>query len=112
MVLQAKEAGQPSLVHVTYLGPVTGPGAGAALPLTEDAYRRLIGFVEETLRLERGRPVPVPGFAYSRADAFFEAHGSYSLVNTCNAWVGRALCHARSSRRPSIVIGLRALRAV
>ena len=88
--LRALSGRNPSLVHVTYLRSVDGMTRGAAMPLTEAAYRALVAYVERSLVLADGRPVAVPG-SYSRADAFFEAHGSYSPVNTCNAWVGEAL---------------------
>ena len=34
---------------------------------------------------------PIPGSNYGDRDAFFEAVGDYSAVNTCNNWVGRAM---------------------
>jgi hypothetical protein len=33
----------------------------------------------------------IAGYAYGSTDAFFEADGSYHLLNTCNSWVGRGL---------------------
>ena len=88
--LRALSGRNPSLVHVTYLRSVRGMTNGARMPLTEEAYRALAAYVERSLVLADGRAVAVPG-SYSRADAFFEAHGSYSPVSTCNAWVGEAL---------------------
>ena len=35
--------------------------------------------------------VPIPGYAYTNRDAFYQARGHYHVFNTCNTWTGRAL---------------------
>jgi uncharacterized protein (TIGR02117 family) len=54
------------------------------------SYERITAFIRETLRLSGERPVQTaPG--YGARDAFFVANGSYTILETCNQWTGRAL---------------------
>ena len=54
------------------------------------SYERIAGFIRETLRLSGERPVQAsPG--YGARDVFFVANGSYTILETCNQWTGRAL---------------------
>jgi len=85
----------PSALHVVW----------QARPLEADNIRRLritpvqlahlarylrAGFVTDSV----GKPIAIPGAGYHAHDAFYEAHGSYSLVLTCNEWLRRALADA------------------
>ncbi len=55
-------------------------------------YERLVSHVESSFRLDaNGKKLPIPDAAYGRQDAFFEAHGTYHCLNTCNSWVGKAI---------------------
>ena len=60
--------------------------------VTPEQYRRLTEFIRNRFRLDRnGRTIPLIGRGYNDWDMFYEAHGGYSLVLTCNEWTGRAL---------------------
>ena len=56
----------------------------------DQAYLRIVAYVRDSLRLSQGRPVQV-GSGYGDRDAFYVANGSYTIVDTCNQWTGRAL---------------------
>jgi uncharacterized protein (TIGR02117 family) len=84
-----------SLLHVAYIRPIDlSHGESYRLPLTESQYSTLAKYVLKTARLSGGKGISVPGRGYGFNDAFYEATGSYSLFNTCNAWVGRGLLRA------------------
>jgi uncharacterized protein (TIGR02117 family) len=79
--------GGPTVLHVYHLRrPVAGEDCGR-LVLGEGAYRRLTAYVRAAFRSER----PILGASYSGGDRFYEAHGTYSPVLTCNEWTARAL---------------------
>lgn len=80
----------PALLHVSWLRSAPSqPGRSWRLSLTPAQYRRLTAHVRATL--PGGRAVPVPGAHYGQDDAFYEATGRYSLLQTCNVWTGRGL---------------------
>lgn len=80
-----------SVLHVVYHGdPSVAPQCRALM--TDDAGRtRLFAFIDATLASVGGRPVrdAIPG--YGPHDAFYAAHGRYSLFRTCNVWSAEAL---------------------
>ncbi len=58
--------------------------------VTEDTYRQVAAFIRDHLRLSQGRPVQA-GPGYGDRDTFYVANGSYTIIETCNQWTGRAL---------------------
>lgn len=60
--------------------------------ISKDQYRKLVNFVQASFDTdESGQRIEIPDSAYGSRDAFFESHGRYHALNTCNSWVGRAL---------------------
>lgn len=60
--------------------------------VSEEQYKQLVGFINDSFEKDSaGNRMQIEGYAYSSTDAFFDAHGQYHLLNTCNSWVGRAL---------------------
>lgn len=60
--------------------------------LSQSEYRTLVDYVKSSFQLNgEGKPVLVPGLTFSGWDAYYEATGSYHLVNTCNEWVAAGL---------------------
>jgi len=85
----------PSILHVVW----------QARPLEDDNIRRIRITPVQLAHLVRylragfatdaaGKPIAIPGAAYQAHDTFYEAHGSYSPILTCNEWVRRALAGA------------------
>jgi len=84
-----------TLLHVEHIDRPRPEDWQRPLRLTPVQYRRLAGFIQRRFRLDPGgRPIPVLGRGYAANDIFYEAHGGYSLVMTCNEWTGRALREA------------------
>ncbi len=55
-------------------------------------YERLVEYINESFRQESdGSRIQVGVAAYGPHDAFFEAHGTYHCINTCNCWIGGAM---------------------
>jgi uncharacterized protein (TIGR02117 family) len=81
-----------AVMHVTYIvEPATGPDV-RPLMLDVAQYRRLAEFINASFRTDAaGRRRLHPGRGYGDHDAFYVGTGVYSLVLTCNEWVGRGL---------------------
>ena len=92
--LGALSGRNPSLIHVTYVLSLDDYGERYPVSLTESQYAVLVAHVMQTLKLDGGEAISVPGRSYGYNDAFFEAHGSYGVFTTCNTWVGRGLLQA------------------
>lgn len=83
-----------SCMHVTFTRPEYMTNK-VAVTISPQEYQKLVSFIESSfIKDETNNVVQIDGYAYSYNDAFFEAHGQYHLLNTCNSWVGRALKHA------------------
>lgn len=78
-------------LYYRYAMPVQGDQA-VRLKLHPDQYRELVQFIKASFKQDaQGKPVLIAGRSYSRSDVFYEAVGSYHLLNTCNNWANRAL---------------------
>ncbi len=79
-------------LHVTMKSSVTPSENTRAVRISEQQYELLVEYMKAAFRRdETGKVLQVTGEHYSWNDAFFEAHGTYHFLNTCNSWVGRAL---------------------
>lgn len=86
VVLAAALGSNRTLVHVDHVPQPAPDGEIRRLVVRPAEYRRLAAYVRASLMPggERHR-------GYFRYDVFYAAHGRYSAVHTCNAWVGDAL---------------------
>lgn len=83
-----------SCMHVTFTRPEYMANK-VAVTISPQEYQKLVSFIESSfMKDEADGFLQIDGYAYSYNDAFFEAHGQYHLLNTCNSWVGRALRQA------------------
>lgn len=92
----ALSARAPSVLHVEYLSEAQRQHY-TMHPLQIDAsqLRALTDYVRATVHLDaRGKAQALSAHYHDR-DAFFLAHGHYSVVRTCNTWTGSALSHAQ-----------------
>ena len=65
---------------------------GRSVKISDQQYRQLTEFILASFQKnQQGEKVQIVGESYSDNDAFYEALGTYHLLNTCNSWVGRAL---------------------
>jgi len=55
-------------------------------------YERLVEYIIAGFQHQAdGSKTRIDNAAYGYNDAFFQAHGTYHCVNTCNCWVGRTM---------------------
>jgi uncharacterized protein (TIGR02117 family) len=91
-VLRALFWPDDSCMHVVMKERDDISSGGKAVRISAEQYQRLVEFIRDSFRTDAdGRFQLIEGAAYHSSDAFFEAHGSYHCLNTCNCWVGRAL---------------------
>ncbi len=82
-------------LHAAFLAdaPLAGEGR-AALRVSPAEYQALARGIRAFFRLDgKGRVLPV-AHAYGPGDAFYEAHGRYSVLTTCNTWANDRLRQA------------------
>jgi uncharacterized protein (TIGR02117 family) len=89
-VARAMAGAGRTVLHVAH-APAPRPANDIrAITLTQEEYQRLAAFVRATFATGTdGRVASVHG--YGGYDAFYDAKGGYSVLNTCNAWTGAAL---------------------
>lgn len=80
-------------IHATYYPRLTENETCRRLLISRDQYQRLIQYIQNSFRKHtNGSVMPIPTNAqYGQHDAFYEAHGSYSFLHTCNTWANNAL---------------------
>lgn len=80
-----------SCVHVSFTRPEYYSDF-TSVSISREQYVRLVEFINGSFKKDVDNDrIQVEGYAYSKTDAFFDAHGQYHLLNTCNSWAGRAL---------------------
>jgi len=81
---------EKSLVHVDHIATPQTADDLRAIRVTPDQYRQIASTIHAQFALDdAARSQPVTG--YGRADVFYEAHGRYNALKTCNEWVGSIL---------------------
>ncbi|WBH15506.1 TIGR02117 family protein [Sphingomonas radiodurans] len=86
VVLGAAVGSDETMVHVDHVPRPAPDGEVRRLVVRPAEYRRLAAYVRASL-VPGGERHP----GYFRYDVFYAAHGRYSAIHTCNAWVGNAL---------------------
>lgn len=87
-VLAAALGSDRTVLHVDAIAEPM-PGADVrSLILRPEEFARLSAFIRNTLA--EGATL----YGYGPDDAFYPARGTYSMLQTCNAWTGDALRHA------------------
>lgn len=84
-------------MHCTYYQEMTEGEDCVKIMLTEAEYRDLVKFIEAKFdRDASGNTILIPTNAiYGENDAFYDAKGRYSFMNSCNTWVNDGLKSAR-----------------
>lgn len=92
VALRAATGGE-SILHVAlYQGQIHESDDVRLLFLTEDEFVSLHDYIQRTIRRDAsGLPQLAPSPATLPATKFIEAHGRFSLINTCNTWIAGAL---------------------
>ena len=81
-----------SAMHVELVYEPTGEFPTGKLSLTRAQYTNLCEYIRASLRRdEHGAVIRIDALGYGETDCFYEATGRYSLINTCNEWIGAGL---------------------
>jgi len=86
-----------AVLHVSYSGDPAGRENCRQVVAGAKGRKALFAFIDMTLG-DRPRHEDLPG--YGPNDAFYAAHGTYSLFRTCNVWTAEAL---KSAGRPMAI---------
>ena len=91
-VFRALFCSYTSCMHVHMWDDSSVPAGVRKTTISLEQYRRLVEYISGSFqRDEGGRFSLVAGVAYGPNDAFYDAHGSYHALNTCNCWTCRGL---------------------
>lgn len=81
-------------IHTTYYKEMQeNPENCIRLQLSEKQYKRLVRYILSSFQITKKgglRFIPTDA-VYGDNDSFYEAHGTYSLFQTCNSWANGAL---------------------
>lgn len=82
-----------SAMHCTYYRTMKEGADCKMIMISRDQYKKLTAFVEKKFdRDEKGNFILIPTKAvYGNNDAFYDAQGTYSFLDTCNTWTNNAL---------------------
>lgn len=82
-----------SAMHCTYYKKMVEGDDCIKIMISKGQYKKLVRFVEDKFdRDEKGDFKLIPTNAvYSDNDAFYDAKGKYSFLDTCNTWANDAL---------------------
>lgn len=61
------------------------------LTISEEQYGKLTRYISDSFQQRASRFLLIDHPGYTGRDRFYEANGTYSLVNTCNVWTGEGL---------------------
>ena len=81
-----------SCMHVVFTNVDSYGQDKRSVFISQDQYRKLIEFIKASFETNKSQErILISDAAYGSRDAFFESHGHYHALNTCNSWAGRAL---------------------
>ena len=82
-----------SAMHCTFYDSMTEGEDCKKITLTQQQYLDLIHFIKDKFdRYTNGKPILIKTDAvYGDNDAFYDAKGRYSFLNTCNTWTNNGL---------------------
>ena len=80
-------------IHATYLANIRLGDSCRQIVISTEQYQRLITYITSSFEPDaNGHFIHIKTDAnYGATDAFYEAVGSYSMINTCNEWVNDGL---------------------
>lgn len=81
-----------SAMHCTFYKDMKEGDDCKKISLTKKQYTDLLSFIKSKFDVQADRPkLIVTDAVYGTNDAFYDAVGSYSFLNTCNTWSNDAL---------------------
>ena len=62
------------------------------LIISDAQYLLLTNYIKASFKVDvNGEFIPIQHPGYSQYDCFYEAHGTFSFLKTCNVWTGKGL---------------------
>lgn len=85
----------PGILHIEYLPlhPERYKGI-RKIKVSKRTYAKIVSAVKDSFILKDGRPVLIDNRGYEDNDNFYEAHGTYTILRTCNEWTADMLGEA------------------
>lgn len=82
-----------SAMHCSYYRTMKEGDDCKMIMISREQYKKLVEFVEKKFdRDAKGNFILIPTNAvYGNNDAFYDARGTYSFLDTCNTWTNNAL---------------------
>lgn len=82
-----------SAMHCSYYKTMTEGNDCKKIMISKSQYEKLVSFIDEKFdKDQNGNYILIPTNAvYSDNDAFYDAKGRYSFLDTCNTWANNAL---------------------
>jgi uncharacterized protein (TIGR02117 family) len=82
-----------SAMHCTYYKTMKEGDDCKMIMISRDQYKKLVAFVDRKFDKDaKGNFILIPTNAvYGDTDAFYDAKGTYSFLDTCNTWTNNAL---------------------
>lgn len=90
--------GEP-VIHVDFLSSHPRNFGALSLRMSREKYLALAQEIRSRFQTQNKKPLLIPSRAYGKSDNFYEAHGTYSLIRTCNNWTAELL-GSQGLRRP------------
>lgn len=80
-------------IHTTFYDTLTENKSCKKIMISKSAYARLADYINNSFQKDAaGHVIKINTSAnYNKADAFYEANGSYSMLHTCNTWANSGL---------------------
>lgn len=80
-------------IHATYYRQMRLGDNCKSIMISKEQYNRLITYITDSFQKDAtGNFIHIQTDAnYGKTDAFYEANGSYSLIQTCNSWANKGL---------------------
>jgi len=88
-----------AVIHINYLD--SHPDnylSHRKVKISKSTYKKLVERVKREFKLKDDKPIIVSGQRYGMTDNFYESHGNFSLIKTCNVWTGDILGEADLKR--------------
>ena len=80
-------------IHATFYDSLPQNDSCKEIKITKEQYTKLINYITNSFQKDQnGHFIRIVTNAnYGKADAFYEANGSYSMLHTCNTWANNGL---------------------
>ena len=80
-------------IHTTFYNDLRESESCKKIMISNDQYKRLTGYLYGSFQKDAAGHLMriITNANYNNADAFYEARGSYSMLQTCNTWANNAL---------------------